>query len=416
MDVVRRHIEKLRGRIEIRSTRGAGRVSAQAATHAGDHRRTGGGRGEERYIVPLFAVREMFRPTAETIWTVQQRAEMALVRGTLLPVFRLYRRFGVKPRSKIPLSLSWWSRKSKGACYCLLVDELIGKQEVVIKSLGETFSGVTGSPAARLWATAGSGLILDLDRLLKDGNVNRLIGCRAGGLARRWAPRISTRSANWLTARSGWTSNRARRNWSRRDCGGSCEGRIPALSGLLPARLTDRTGEAWPRMIDALATNHTAFLREPDHFDFLRENGRCPRLASRDPSRSGAPPAPPERKSGRWPCLLNEALPARRISHPGQRHFEQSARGFAHAPSTRRNAARESRQPGCLAISCAGKGPVKTYSVAPRIAAQVEFRRAQSGRSYSWRRLFPVIFCRNVMIYFDRQTQEQVVGRLAAVL
>jgi chemotaxis protein methyltransferase CheR len=34
--------------------------------------------------------------------------------------------------------------------------------------------------------------------------------------------------------------------------------------------VADRTGEALARMIDALATNHTAFLREPDHFDFLR--------------------------------------------------------------------------------------------------------------------------------------------------
>ena len=52
------------------------------------------GVGRERYIVPLFAVREMFRPGEDTVWTVQQRAEMALVRGALLPVLRLYRQFG----------------------------------------------------------------------------------------------------------------------------------------------------------------------------------------------------------------------------------------------------------------------------------------------------------------------------------
>ena len=62
------------------------------------------GVGQERYIVPLFAVREMFRPTAETIWTVQQRAEMALVRGALLPVVRLYRMFGVQPKNEDPLA------------------------------------------------------------------------------------------------------------------------------------------------------------------------------------------------------------------------------------------------------------------------------------------------------------------------
>ena len=92
MDVVRRHIEKLRGRIEIRSTVGQGatfllKLPLTLAIIDG----LVVGVGQERYIVPLFAVREMFRPTADTIWTVQGRAEMALVRGALLPVVRLYR-------------------------------------------------------------------------------------------------------------------------------------------------------------------------------------------------------------------------------------------------------------------------------------------------------------------------------------
>ena len=59
---------------------------------------------------------------------------------------------------------------------------------------------------------------------------------------------------------------------------------------------------------------------------------------------------------------------------------------------------------------------MKTYSVAPRIRSQASFRRLNLVESFSWGRAFPIIFCRNVMIYFDRQTQEQVVGRLSAVL
>jgi len=170
MDVVRRHIEKLRGRIEIRSSLGRGsafllKLPLTLAIIDG----LVVGVGSERYIMPLFAVREMFRPTAETIWTVQQHAEMALVRGTLLPVFRLYRRFGVKPRSTDPTESVLVVAEVEGACYCLLVDELIGKQEVVIKSLGETFSGVTGIAGGAIMGDGRVGLILDLDRLLKDG-------------------------------------------------------------------------------------------------------------------------------------------------------------------------------------------------------------------------------------------------------
>jgi two-component system chemotaxis sensor kinase CheA len=170
MDVVRRHIEKLRGRIEIRSSVGRGsafllKLPLTLAIIDGLVVGVGG----ERYIMPLLAVREMFRPTAETIWTVQQNAEMALVRGTLLPVFRLYRRFGVKPRSTEPTESVIVVAEVEGACYCLLVDELIGKQEVVIKSLGETFSGVTGIAGGAIMGDGRVGLILDLDRLFKDG-------------------------------------------------------------------------------------------------------------------------------------------------------------------------------------------------------------------------------------------------------
>jgi len=170
MDVVRRHIEKLRGRIEIRSVAGRGaafflKLPLTLAIIDG----LVVGVGSERYIVPLFAVREMFRPTAETIWTVQQRAEMALVRGSLLPVLRLYQRFGVKPRSANPTDGVLVVAEVEGASYCLLVDDLIGKQEVVIKSLGETFRGVTGIAGGAILGDGRVGLILDLDRLLKDG-------------------------------------------------------------------------------------------------------------------------------------------------------------------------------------------------------------------------------------------------------
>ena len=168
MDVVRRHIEKLRGRIEIRSTVGAGatfllKLPLTLAIIEG----LVVGVGQERYIVPLFAIREMFRPTAETIWTVQQRAEMALVRGSLLPVVRLYRIFHVQPKSEDPMAGVLVVAEVEGQRFCVLVDELIGKQEVVIKTLGETFKDVTGVAGGAILGDGRVGLILDLDRICK---------------------------------------------------------------------------------------------------------------------------------------------------------------------------------------------------------------------------------------------------------
>ncbi len=166
MDVVRRHIEKLRGRIEIRSAPGAGAtflLTLPLTLAIIDGLLVGV--GQERYIVPLFAVREMFRPKAEHLWTVQLRGEMALVRGELLPVLRLYRKFRVKPRSDDPFQCVLIVAEVEGQKRCLLVDEVIGKQEVVIKSLGETFRNVAGIAGGAILGDGRVGLILDLDRL-----------------------------------------------------------------------------------------------------------------------------------------------------------------------------------------------------------------------------------------------------------
>jgi two-component system chemotaxis sensor kinase CheA len=171
MDVVRKHIEKLRGRIEIRSAAGQGstfllKLPLTLAIIDG----LVVGVGPERYIVPLFAIREIFRPKANTIWTVQERAEMALVRGSLVPVVRLYQKFGVVPRSEDPAEGVLILAEVESQRFCLLVDELIGKQEVVIKSLGELLAGAPGIAGGAILGDGRVGLILDLDRLSRDKN------------------------------------------------------------------------------------------------------------------------------------------------------------------------------------------------------------------------------------------------------
>ena len=166
MDVVRKQVENLRGRIEIRSQAGQGttfllKLPLTLAIIDGLVVTV----GCQRYIVPLFAVTEMFRPAGESMFTVRNRQEMALVRGRLVPVLRLYRRFGVEPRTEDPSQALLIVAESDGQPFCLMVDDLIGKQEVVIKSLGEGLGKVPGIAGGAILGDGRVGLILDMGGL-----------------------------------------------------------------------------------------------------------------------------------------------------------------------------------------------------------------------------------------------------------
>ena len=163
MDVVRKHVQKLRGRIEIQSTAGEGtrfllRLPLTLAIIDG----LVVGVGQYRYIVPIFAVKEMFRPAPAQVFTVEGRDETVLVRGRLLPIVRLHRIFGVVPKSEQPWEALFIVAESEGRHFCLMVDDLIGKQEVVIKGLGEYLKSVPGLAGGAILGDGRVGLILDM--------------------------------------------------------------------------------------------------------------------------------------------------------------------------------------------------------------------------------------------------------------
>ena len=167
MDVVRKHIQKLRGRVEIQSTQGKGttfliKLPLTLAIIDGLVVGVGG----ERYIVPIYAVREMLRPAEEQITTVESRGEAVMVRDHLLPLVRLHALFGVTPRSTEPWESLLIVAEAEDRLFCVMVDELIGKQEVVIKSLGETFGNVPGIAGGAILGDGRVGLILDVTGLL----------------------------------------------------------------------------------------------------------------------------------------------------------------------------------------------------------------------------------------------------------
>ena len=166
MDVVKKQIQKLRGRIDIQSVRGQGttfflKLPLTLAIIDG----LVVGVGDERYILPIFAVHESLRPTAEMVSTLPNGSEVALIRGTLLPIVRLNQHFGIGARSENLSESLFVICEGGGKRFCIVVDALIGKQEVVIKTLGRIFRNVPGIAGGAILGDGKVGLILDVEAI-----------------------------------------------------------------------------------------------------------------------------------------------------------------------------------------------------------------------------------------------------------
>jgi len=168
MDVVRRNIEKLRGKVEIHSVAGQGTtftIILPLTLAIIDGMLVGV--GNDRYIIPTLAVRESFRPRPGMVSTVHERGEVVSVRGKLTPLLRLGQHLGTPGRAVDPTEGIIVVVESGDAARGLLVDELLGKQEVVIKNLGETFRKQNLLAGAAILGDGRVGLILDVDTLVK---------------------------------------------------------------------------------------------------------------------------------------------------------------------------------------------------------------------------------------------------------
>jgi len=168
MDVVRRNIEKLRGKIEIESTPGRGTtftvsIPLTLAIIEGLLVAV----GDQRYVIPTLAVVESFRPAAGAVSVVQGRGELVEVRGRQVPLLRLGPHLGVPAAVADPARGIVVVVASGSDSRCLLVDDLIGRQEVVIKSLGAMFPPRAGFAGAAILGDGRVGLILDTNQLVR---------------------------------------------------------------------------------------------------------------------------------------------------------------------------------------------------------------------------------------------------------
>ncbi len=181
---------------------------------------------------------------------------------------------------------------------------------------------------------------------------------------------------------------------------------------------SDSTGEALIAMIDSLTTNHTSFLREQQHFQFLTGTV-LPAYLNRSKldiwcaaSSTGEEP---------YSILLSIAneLGSRRTPDVRIQASDISTRVLTIA---RKGIYSDERVAGLPAgwlsrYFLRGQGKSQGfYRVKPDLAAKIEFRRVNLMDPFPNSAAYQVIFCRNVMIYFDQKTQEDVVNRLGACL
>jgi two-component system chemotaxis sensor kinase CheA len=168
MDVVRRNIKELGGKIELRSEMGKGSktiITLPLTLAIVDGQSVAV--GSETYIVPLVSIVESMQLKAENVSRLSGRGEVFSFRGYYLPIVRLYEVFGVEPRTKVLDDGLVVVAEGEGHQRIgLFVDDLLGQQQVVIKSLEANYGHVEGVSGATILGDGSVALILDIPGLI----------------------------------------------------------------------------------------------------------------------------------------------------------------------------------------------------------------------------------------------------------
>ena len=168
MDIVRQRIEAMRGTIEIQSEPGLGtlftlRLPLTIAIIDGMVVRV----GQERFILPTLSILRSIHPSEGQLNSVLDRGEVVEVHGRMVPLFRLGDLLEISDAVDDPSEGSIVILENDGAGVGFLVDELIGQQQIVIKSLGRSMERVPGISGGAVMADGRIGLIVDIEGLLR---------------------------------------------------------------------------------------------------------------------------------------------------------------------------------------------------------------------------------------------------------
>ena len=168
MDVVKKNIEGIGGRVDIVSQQGQGstitiRLPLTLAILDGLSIAV----GEQIYILPLSFISESLQPGPGDIKEISGQGQVVHVRGEYLPLMALHRLFNVKPKFTDPMEGIIVLLEAEGKKAALLVDELVGQHQVVIKSLETNYRKVAGVSGATIMGDGRVALIIDVGALVK---------------------------------------------------------------------------------------------------------------------------------------------------------------------------------------------------------------------------------------------------------
>ena len=171
-------------------------------------------------------------------------------------------------------------------------------------------------------------------------------------------------------------------------------------------------------LIDALSTNFTSFLRESAHFDFLKEKALPPLVNRSTVEIWCAAAATGEEPYSLMLTMLDQfgglaADRCRMLATDISTNALAQAKKAVYAEDRLASVPKE----WLSKYTLRGEGNFKgLYQIKPEVSRRIDFRRLNLIEPITHGKVFPIIFCRNVMIYFDRPTQEKVVKQLTACL
>ncbi|MES1931147.1 chemotaxis protein CheA [Salinisphaera shabanensis T35B1] len=170
MDVVKRNIQELGGHVDIRSAAGQGTtirivLPLTLAIMDGMLIRV----GEEVFIMPLGAIKESMQVQADQLKRVSQDKQLVYVRGEYLPLVEMHRVFDIDGAQTDVLRGIVMVIESEGRHFAVLVDELVGQRQVVVKNLETNYRKVVGISAATILGDGSVALILDVVALSRAG-------------------------------------------------------------------------------------------------------------------------------------------------------------------------------------------------------------------------------------------------------
>ncbi|MBY4768450.1 chemotaxis protein CheA [Burkholderia ambifaria] len=179
MDVVKRNIQSMGGHVEISSQAGRGTTTRivlplTLAILDGMSVKV----GSEIFILPLNFVMESLQPSNDDIYTVGNGERVVRVRGEYLPLVALHEVFSVEDARTDPTQGIVTIMETEGRRFAMLIDELVGQQQVVVKNLETNYRKVHGISAATILGDGSVALIVDVAALNRE--TRAMHGARVG--------------------------------------------------------------------------------------------------------------------------------------------------------------------------------------------------------------------------------------------